>query len=290
MSQNAYALFQTIKTIKGYTMIHTHTLTANKTLQPNYRLLSTPNNMLSVGFTTGTDTHSITTSIPTTSAFSKVIPIGPAPVIKLIVMMAGASNTNVIRITGWTKADNGYYVPQILWTGPISLLGTYASPVGYSSLFPVVTFGMSTAGYTNSTVATSANQMPHYQMLGSGTITPGALVLNTLGNQLLEIEMLGATAQYAAVENVPINITTSGQSAFTFATGALTGIPASVGTAVTSTIRVASVTGGASIGAATHVVSWSGTGGVLGGTTTATVAGAAVVSVGPVWNAFIAEF
>ena len=102
--------------------------------------------------------------------------------------------------------------------------------------------------------------------------------------------MLGATAQYTAVENVPINITTSGSSAFTFTAGALTGIPASAGTAITSTIRVASATSSASIGTATHVVSWSGTGGVLGGTTSGTQAGACVVSVGPVWNAFIAEF
>lgn len=267
-------------------MIHQHTVTSTKTLQTNYRLLSTPNNVLAVGQTNGTDTHSITTSIPTTSAFSKVFAIGPAPVIKLIVMMAGALNTNVIRITGWTKADNGYYVPQILWSGPITTLGTYASPVGYSSLLPVVTFTISTAGYTTSAVT---NTMPHYQMLGGGTITPGTLVLNTLGNQLLEIEMLGATNTYTAVENVPINITTSAGSAFTFAAGALTGILASAGTAITSTIRVASTTGGA-LGAATHVVSWSGTGGVLGGTTTSTVAGPCVVSVGPVWNAFIAEF
>ena len=267
-------------------MIHQHTVTSTKTLQTNYRLLSTPNNVLAVGQTNGTDTHSITTSIPTTSAFSKVFSIGPAPVIKLIVMMAGALNTNVIRITGWTKADNGYYVPQILWSGPITTLGTYASPVGYSSLLPVVTFTISSAGYATSAVT---NTMPHFQMLGGGTITPGALVLNTLGNQLLEIEMLGATNTYTAVENVPINITTSAGSAFTFAAGALTGILASAGTAITSTIRVASTTGGA-LGTATHVVSWSGTGGVLGGTTTSTVAGPCVVSVGPVWNAFIAEF
>lgn len=266
-------------------MIHQHTVTSTKTLQTNYRLLSTPNNVLAVGLTSGTDTHSITTSIPTTSAFSKVFAIGPAPVIKLIVMMAGALNTNVIRITGWTKADNGYYVPQILWSGPITTLGTYASPVGYSSLLPVVTFAISTAGYTTSAVT---NTMPHFQMLGGGAITPGALVLNTLGNQLLEIEMLGATA-LTAVENVPINITTSSGSAFTFAAGALTGIPTSSGTTSTSTIKVASTTGGA-LGAATHVVSWSGTGGVLGGTLTSTVAGPCVVSVGPVWNAFIAEF
>lgn len=267
-------------------MIHQHTVTSTKTLQTNYRLLSTPNNVLAVGSTSGTDTHSITTSIPTTSAFSKVFAIGPAPVIKLIVMMAGALNTNVIRITGWTKADNGYYVPQILWSGPITTLGTYASNVGYSSLLPVVTFAISTAGYTTSAVT---NTMPHFQMLGSGTITPGALVLNTLGNQLLEIEMLGATAPYTAVENVPINITTTGGSAFTFTAGGLTGIPAT-GSAIISTIRVASATGSASIGSATHVASWSGTGGVLGGTTTGTVAGPCVVSVGPVWNAFIAEF
>ena len=291
MSQDAYALFQTIKTIKGHTMIHTHTLTANKTLQPNYRLLSpSPNNILSVGSSAGTDTHSITQTIPSTSAFSKVFSIGPAPVIKLIVMMAGGLNTNIIRITGWTKADNGYYVPQLLWSGPINTLGTYPSTVGYSSLLPVVTFGMSTAGYTTTAAATTTNAMPHFQILGSGAITPGALVLNTLGNQLIEIEMLGATAQYTAVENVPINITTSGSSAFTFTAGALTGILASVGTAITSTIKVASVTGSTSIGTATHVVSWSGTSGVLGGTTTGTVAGACVVSVGPVWNAFIAEF
>ena len=289
MSQDAYALFQTIKTIKGHTMIHTHTLTANKTLQTNYRLLSTPNNMLATGYSAGTDTHSITTNIPTTSAFSKVFSIGPAPIIKLIVMMAGSLNTNIIRVTGWTKADNGYYVPQILWSGPITTLGTYASTVGYSSLLPVVTFGMSTAGYTTTGAATTTNVMPHFQILGGGAITPGALVLNTLGNQLLEIEILGSTLTYNAVENVPINITTSGGSAFTFASGALTGIPASAGTAIISTIRVASTTGGG-LGAATHVVSWSGTSGVLGGTTTATVAGACVVSVGPVWNAFIAEF
>ena len=284
MSQDAYALFQTIKTIKGHTMIHTHTLTANKTLQSNYHLLSTPNNMLATGYSAGTDIHSIIQTLPTTNAFSKIFTIGPAPIIKLIVMMAGGLNINIIRVTGWTKADNGYQVPQILWSGPITTLGTYASPVGYSSLLPVVTFGISTAGYTTSAIT---NTMPHYQMLGSGAITPGALVLNTLGNQLIEIEMLGATAQYTAVENVPINITTNGGSAFTFAAGALTGIPAT-GSAIISTIRVA--TGSASIGAATHVASWSGTGGVLGGTTTGTVAGACVVSVGPVWNAFIAEF
>jgi hypothetical protein len=181
MSQDAYALFQTIKTIKGHTMIRTSTYSTQKYALSDTYLLSPTNVACS---TVGSmSAHIISETIPTTANHS-VISLNGSPNIKFSFWASALVATQYVRITGWNKTRNNNYVPSILYYGTLATVGATTSSILSTAMKPVLTMVPDVAVGASATAiavaGTTISTIP-YRYIPCGTTTAASLVLNTFG-------------------------------------------------------------------------------------------------------------
>ena len=199
MSQDAYALFQTIKTIKGHTMIRTSTYATQKYALSDTYLAASTTNITSASAIASLEAHSISTTIPVTTGH-RVISLNGSPNIKFSFWYGQALvPTEVVRITGWNKTRDNNYVPALLYYGTVTGLGTTASTINTVTtmkpaitLVPSVTLGASFTPALSGATAT-VTTIPYMYIPGGGT-TPASLILNTFGFTHIELEFAATTA------------------------------------------------------------------------------------------------
>lgn len=198
MSQDAYALFQTIKTIKGYIMIRTSTYATQKYALSDTYLAAPTTNITSASAIASLEAHSISTTIPSTIGH-RVLQLNGSPNIKLSFWYGQALvTTEVVRITGWNKTRYSNYIPALLYYGTVTGLGTTASTINtVTTMKPVVTMVPDVtmgASFTPLITATSTvTTIPYIYIPGGGT-TPASLILNTFGFTHIELEFAASTA------------------------------------------------------------------------------------------------
>jgi hypothetical protein len=201
MSQDAYALFQTIKTIKGHTMIRTSTYSTQKYALSDTYLLSPTTNITSASESTALEAHSISTTIPQTTGHT-VIPLNGSPNIKfsfwIDVLTASIPTGLLVRISGWNKTRDNKYVPSLLYYGTITASGTQSSTINGVALYPATTLLPSvTVGASFQPVLTGATAtvttIPYMYIPGGGT-TGASLILNTFGFTHVEVEFAASAA------------------------------------------------------------------------------------------------
>jgi hypothetical protein len=200
MSQDAYALFQTIKTIKGHTMIRTSTYATQKYALSDTYLLAQTTNITSASASNALEAHSISTTIPTTTGHT-VIPLNGSPNIKfsfwIDVLTASIPTGLLVRISGWNKTRDKKYVPSLLYYGTITGSGTHSSTINGVALYPAttlvprITVG---ASFTPAIVATSTVTTIPYMYIPGGGTTGASLILNTFGFTHLEVEFAADAA------------------------------------------------------------------------------------------------
>ena len=198
MSQDAYALFQTIKTIKGYIMIRTSTYATQKYALSDTYLAAPTTNITSASAIASLEAHSISTTIPSTIGH-RVLQLNGSPNIKFSFWYGQALvNWEVVRITGWNKTRDNNYVPALLYYGIVTVLGTQASTINTVTtmkpavtMVPDVTIGASATAAAVS--GTTVSTIPYRYIPGGGT-TPASLILNTFGFTHIELEFAASTA------------------------------------------------------------------------------------------------
>ena len=158
-------------------MIHTHTMTQLKTVQDPMRLLS------STVITSGTSLSAevATTAVPASTTAFIVLPASSLNYIKIAPYVSSVANTPTIRITGWSKTSDAttVYVPQVLFQGTISALGTTST---------------TTAGGTLYAAATIAKVYGDAKIYNSATSSCASLLIDTLGAQFIKVEIIASTA------------------------------------------------------------------------------------------------
>lgn len=192
MSQNAYALFQTIKKIKGHTIMSLRSLTNASLVLQNSRLIKTGSNIAGSLSTASMHVHNIqTTAIPTTDAYSALVKLSGARYVKITPLLSRTHETvnstaNVcnIRITGWDYITTIGWVPTILYYQPIAnTLTTTTFTIyndvlkGINALFPTSTYGINNGADSYWVASTTGS-----------ALSPANLIVNTLGYQYLELE------------------------------------------------------------------------------------------------------
>jgi len=188
MSQDAYALFQTIKKIKGYIMIRTSTYATPKYALSDTYLVSLTTNIASTNLI-GTFTPTISNSIPSTANHA-IVGLNGSNHVRLTAWIASLITGHGIRIVGWSKTKDSKYVPSLLYQGVFGTVSTSTSSILGNDLVPVITFTAPTFGFP--LTAADSNQMYH-QFAGYTTI-PGSLFLNTMGYTHLDFEFISTTA------------------------------------------------------------------------------------------------
>jgi len=168
-------------------MIYTHTLSQLKTAQDPLKLLRTSTLSHFAVVTTG----SLTTEIPTTTLPAPTGPgnshtfvVIPAPLLnylKLIPFISLATPSgNAIRVTGYSLAETGFYVPQLLFYGTISAVSTAS----------IVINAINVPMYVATTINKTDGDAKIYNATSSKS---GAFVLiDTLGCQNIKIEFIGS--------------------------------------------------------------------------------------------------
>jgi len=158
-------------------MIHTHTMTQLKTVQDPMRLLS------SSVITSGTSLSAevATTTVPASTTAYIVLPASSLNYIKIAPYVSSVANTPTIRITGWSKTSDAtaVYVPQVLFQGTISALGTTST---------------ATAGGTLYAAATISKTFGDAKIYNSATSSCASLLVDTLGVQFIKVEIIASTA------------------------------------------------------------------------------------------------
>ena len=193
MSQNAYALFQTIKKIKGYIIMSLRSITNASLVLQNSRLIKTGSNIAGSLATTSMHVHNIqTTATPiTANIYSALVKLSGARYIRITPLLSRAgetvssvSNTCNVRVTGWDYVTTIGWVPTILYYQTIAnALTTTTFTIyndalkGINALFPASTFGIvnSPDSYWSASTTGSA-------------LSPANLVVSTFGYQYLELE------------------------------------------------------------------------------------------------------
>jgi len=200
MSQNAYALFQTIKKIKGYIMIRTSTYATQKYALSDTYLLSPTTNITRCGQSGSPATVTILSALPVSTTNSRTISLNGSPNIKFSFWFGQALVAGeVVRINGWSKTTDNKYVPSLLYRGTITELstGTASTINSVNTMKPVITMLPSvTLGASFQPVITTAstvNPIPYSYMPGSGT-SPASLILNTFGFTNLTVEFSATNA------------------------------------------------------------------------------------------------
>lgn len=196
MSQDAYALFQNIKKIKGYIIMSLRSLTNAGLVLPNSRLIKqgTTNIQGNLG-TSAMRVHNIQTiaesATPTGDAYGAIVKLSGSRYIKITPLLSRVSetvsstaNTCNVRITGWDYVIGIGYMPTIVYYAPLqnSLTTTTFSVngdtlKGYNGLFPTSTFGVNNSADTFWSASTTGS-----------SISPSNLILPTLGYKYLEFE------------------------------------------------------------------------------------------------------
>lgn len=193
MSQDAYALFKTIKTIKGYTIMSLRNLTNASLVLQDSRLIKTGSNIAGSLATTNMHVHNIqTTAIPTADAYSALVKLGGSRYVKITPLLTragetvnSAANQCNIRITGWNYVTTIGWVPTTVYYQPIpnNTLTTTTFTIygdalkGINALFPTATFGINNSTDSYWVASTTGS-----------TLSPANLIVNTLGYQYLELE------------------------------------------------------------------------------------------------------
>lgn len=162
-------------------MIHQHTMTQLKTVQDPMRLLSSA----VISSATSLTSEVVTATQPATPATSPpyvVIPAGSLNYVKIAPYVSSVTNTVTIRVTGWSKTSDAsaVYVPQVLFQGTITALGTTSTALaGGGTLYPAATI---TKTYGDGKIYNSA------------TSSCASLLVDTIGSQFIKIEIVAATA------------------------------------------------------------------------------------------------
>ena len=193
MSQDAYALFQTIKTIKGHTMIRTSTYATPKYALSDTYLVSPTANIAGHQVIALAAPVVVSNSIPAIANHA-TIALNGSNRVRLTVWVAALVGTHGIRIVGWSKTKDSKYVPSLLYYGEFASAGTDASTILGEALVPVITFAQPTKGPSSTANTTNTFQEAfHHNFTGYAPI-PGSLVLNTLGYTHLDFEFVAAAA------------------------------------------------------------------------------------------------
>ena len=160
-------------------MIHTHTMTQLKTVQDPMRLLSLSPTAITSG--TSLSAEVATTTVPASTSAYIVLPASSLNYIKIAPYVSSVANTTTIRITGWSKTSDAtiVYVPQVLFQGTISALGTTST---------------TTAGGTLYAAATIAKVYGDAKIYNSATSSCASLLIDTLGAQFIKVEIIASTA------------------------------------------------------------------------------------------------
>jgi len=156
-------------------------MTQMKTVQEPMKLLSATN-ITNVAIPTLSDDVP-TTTMPVTAASAVVIPTSTLSYMKIVPMFSAASAGQVMRVTGYTKTDNGaFFVPQLLYFGTVSAVNTTytATTINAQSMYSVATHAK-TEGDAKVYTATS----------GQST---ASLLIDTLGCQFIKIDFAATAA------------------------------------------------------------------------------------------------
>ena len=163
-------------------MIHTHTMTQLKTVQEPMKLLSATN-ITNVAIASLTDDVP-STSMPVTANSAVVIPTSTLNYIKIVPMFSALHAGQVMRVTGYTKTDNGaFFVPQLLYFGTVSAVNTTFTPatvINSQNMFSVATHAK-TEGDAKVYTATSAQ-------------STASLLVDTIGCHFIKIDFAATAA------------------------------------------------------------------------------------------------
>lgn len=193
MSQDAYALFQTIKKIKGYIMIRTSTYATPKYALSDTYLVSPITNIAGHQVIPLAAPVVVSNSIPAVANHA-TIALNGSNRVRLTVWVAGLLSGLGIRIVGWSKTKDNKYVPSLLYYGEFQSAGTDASTILGDALVPVLAFAQPTKGPSSTANTTNTFQEAfHHNFTGYAPI-PGSLVLNTLGYTHLDFEFVATAA------------------------------------------------------------------------------------------------
>ena len=114
--------------------------------------------------------------------------------VKIIPYASSASNTLVMRVTGWSKSSTGnYFIPQLLFYGTIASVGSetttsFPENTATTALAPAMTITPTEPSFSATT------SPPLYTVYSSSNAPSGAcVILDTLNCSLIEVEFKTTT-------------------------------------------------------------------------------------------------
>ena len=183
MSQDAYALFQTIKTIKGHTMINTYTMTERRQEKEQMKIGIATSNTNSL---TAYNEHTTLTSMAS-DATSLIVPAGPYTHIRIHPLLLSWTTSAGIRVTGWSQIkDTNTYVPTLLFAGSIAGVQATASITNNSVNLKFVHGILVSSGLTANTLINN-----------SAVLSVASIVVPQFGCSYIECDFTSATATSA---------------------------------------------------------------------------------------------
>jgi len=114
--------------------------------------------------------------------------------VKIIPYASSASNTLVMRVTGWTQSNTGgYWIPHLLFYGQLASVGTttttsFPENTATTAMAPVLTITS-----TEPTFAATAPTYRYAAYTSSNAPSGGCLILDTMGCSLIEVEFKTTT-------------------------------------------------------------------------------------------------
>ena len=194
MSQNAYALFQTIKTIKGHTMINTYTMTERRQEKEQMKIGIATSNTNSL---TAYNEHTTLTSMAS-DATSLIVPAGPYTHIRIHPLLLSWTTSAEIRVTGWSKIkDSNTYIPSLLFAGSIAGVQATASITNNSVALSFV-HGITVTGTAPTTLGAQT------LINNSALLSVASIVVPQFGCSYIECDFTSATAT-ASYANILYN-------------------------------------------------------------------------------------
>lgn len=183
MSQDAYALFQTIKTIKGYIMINNYTMSERRQEKDQMKIGIATSNTNSL---TAYNEHTTLTSIAS-DATSLIVPAGPYTHIRIHPLLLSWTTSAGIRVTGWSQIkDTNTYVPTLLFAGSIAGVQATASITNNSVNLKFVHGILVSSGLTANTLINN-----------SAVLSVASIVVPQFGCSYIECDFTSATATSA---------------------------------------------------------------------------------------------
>ena len=193
MSQNAYALFQTIKTIKGHTMINTYTMTERRQEKEQMKIGIATSNTNSL---TAYNEHTTLTSMAS-DATSLIVPAGPYTHIRIHPLLLSWTTSAGIRVTGWSKIkDSNTYVPSLLFAGSIAGVQATASITNNSVNLKFV-HGITVSGSAHNSYFPSNYLGAQTLINNSAILSVASIVVPQFGCSYIECDFVSATATSA---------------------------------------------------------------------------------------------